>query len=48
MYGLCSKLVCLFAQASASVQGSVFVQAKDTSLLQNLSISRKLQIHNVL
>ncbi len=43
MYRLCSKLVCLFVQASVCVS-----KPEDASLLQNLSISLKLQIQNAL
>ncbi len=48
MYGLRSKLVYLLAHANVFSKQACFLKPEDTSLLRNLSISRKLRIRNVL
>jgi hypothetical protein len=44
MYGLRSKLVCLFVQAILLLKLMCLFKPEDASLLRNLSISRKLRI----
>jgi len=47
MYGLCSKLVCLFKLACFSKPVKGIDKRKDTILQQNVSIFRRIWIRNV-